>query len=36
MAIASLVHVNGNRVDWVELCPYRLRFHEAWDGLYDT
>ncbi|WP_141714913.1 hypothetical protein [Micromonospora rhizosphaerae] len=27
---------DGSRVDWVELYPDRLGFHEPWDGLYDT
>ncbi|MCK1809051.1 MULTISPECIES: hypothetical protein [Micromonospora] len=27
---------DGSHVDWVELYPDRLGFHEPWDGLYDT
>jgi formate hydrogenlyase regulatory protein HycA len=27
---------DGSLVDWVELYPDRLGFHEPWDGLYDT
>jgi hypothetical protein len=27
---------DGGHVDWVELYPDRLGFHEPWDGLYDT
>ncbi|MET7670193.1 hypothetical protein [Micromonospora luteifusca] len=27
---------DGRHVDWVELYPDRLGFHEPWDGLYDT
>jgi hypothetical protein len=26
----------GRHIDWVELYPDRLGFHEPWDGLYDT
>ena len=27
---------DGGHIDWVELHPDRLGFHEPWDGLYDT
>ncbi|MER7444882.1 hypothetical protein [Micromonospora avicenniae] len=27
---------DGSHVDWVELYPDRLGFHEPWDGLYDS
>ncbi|MGR6320649.1 hypothetical protein Q2K19_22565 [Micromonospora soli] len=27
---------DGSHVDWAELYPDRLGFHEPWDGLYDT
>jgi formate hydrogenlyase regulatory protein HycA len=27
---------DGSHLDWVELYPDRLGFHEPWDGLYDT
>ena len=27
---------DGSHVNWVEMYPDRLGFHEPWDGLYDT
>jgi hypothetical protein len=27
---------DGSHIDWVELYPDRLGFHEPWDGGYDT
>lgn len=40
--VFGLIDVSGDRtedggtIDWVELYPDRLGFHEPWDGLYDT